>query len=478
MNTSNIKLRALALTAALWCALSAAGCADEIEVGLPVDEGAYQGVTETTLDLRDANTSAKAVDVEFSEGEFSTAVRISFTRMPEAPVRIEMGVDPDYLTAYNARHGTAYLSYPASLVRFENEGQITVEPARSAQIGMRVSASAELKTGKTYAIPVTVTVWGERMAVKTEASHCLYLIEAREELPTCHKGDDLPKGYLFFEVNDTNPLNALAFELEDGRLLWDVVVLFAANINHNVDEDRPYVQCNPNVQFLLDNNETYLQPLRKRGIKVLLGFLGNHDQAGLAQLSDQGARDFAAEVARYCEAYNLDGVNYDDEYSNSPDLTHPAYTRYGREAAARLCYETKRAMPDKLVTLYDYRMMYGVSSVDGVDADEWIDIVVPDYGRRAYPIGNMTNRKCSYMGMEFRKGTGGSLTSSVAQAMLTGGYGWFMGFAPIPNQLGYPSFEDSFDRLKGGPEALYGSPLKAPTFYYRKNDPTRYPYPF
>ena len=40
---------------------------------------------------------------------------------------------------------------------------------------------------------------------------------------------------------------------------------------------------NPNVQFLLDNNEQFLQPLRKRGMKVILGILGNHDAAGVAQ---------------------------------------------------------------------------------------------------------------------------------------------------------------------------------------------------
>ena len=43
-------------------------------------------------------------------------------------------------------------------------------------------------------------------------------------------------------------------------------------------------------------------------MKVLLGLLGNHDITGLAQLSEQGAKDFAREVAQYCKAYNLDGV--------------------------------------------------------------------------------------------------------------------------------------------------------------------------
>ena len=58
-------------------------------------------------------------------------------------------------------------------------------------------------------------------------SHCFYVVKDMTSMPTCYKGDDLPKGFLFFEVNDVNPLNALTFELEDGRLLWDVVCLLS-----------------------------------------------------------------------------------------------------------------------------------------------------------------------------------------------------------------------------------------------------------
>ena len=198
--------------------------------------------------------------------------------------------------------------------------------------------------------------------------------------------------------------------------------MFAANINYDAEAGRPYVKCNPNVQYLLDNNETLLQPLRKRGIKVLLGLLGNHDMAGLAQLSKQGAKDFAREVAQYCYAYNLDGVNYDDEYSGMPDIDNPSFVYPSTEAAARLCYETKQAMPDKLVTVFDYGQMYGVDSVDGVDADEWIDIVVPNYGGTAYPIGNMSKRKCAGLAMEFNLGVGSNLSSQTVKHLLAGNW--------------------------------------------------------
>lgn len=138
---------------------------------------------------------------------------------------------------------------------------------------------------------------------------------------------------------------------------------------------------NPNVQFLLDNNEQFLQPLRKRGMKVILGILGNHDAAGVAQLSDMGCREFAKELAAYCNAYNLDGVGFDDEYSNSPDLSNPWFAPWSSAAASRLLYETKKAMPDKTVMVY---YLGGINSrmpsVDGVEPGMFVDYAVADYG--------------------------------------------------------------------------------------------------
>lgn len=54
---------------------------------------------------------------------------------------------------------------------------------------------------------------------------------------------------------------------------------------------------------------------------------------------------------------------------------------------------------------------------------------------------------------------------------MNNGYGWYMGFAPSPD-----NYYSIFRRLDGA-ETLYGSPLKDPTVFYKKNDPTPYQYP-
>lgn len=460
-------------TACLLAISSFISCSDDLEIGSQYDESDYQGIYENRAYLCDGTTGRVSNVIELYSASHTTAVRMNLSKGGITTTSAKVAIDEAYLDTYNKLHNTEFELLPKELVTLSNDGILSVQQKTSElEVELVIQAGDQLEAGKTYALPLAITDVSSDITIKSDDSkHCIYLIRDMRAYGDAFKGEDKPKGFLFFEVNDVNPLNALSFQLENGKYLWDVVVLFAANINYDSESGRPYVKCNPNVQHLLDNNETLLQPLRKRGIKVLLGLLGNHDMAGLAQLSDQGAKDFAREVAQYCYAFNLDGVNYDDEYSNYPDLDNPSFTTPSTKAAARLCYETKKAMPDKLVTVFDYGSMYGVASVDGVDADEWIDIVVPNYGGRAYPIGNMTLKKCAGLAAEFNLGIGGSLSSSAAQSLMAGGYGWYMGFAPSPR-----TYESTFRRLQGASE-LYGSRLKDPTIFYKKNDPNPSNYP-
>lgn len=474
MNIRFFKFCLLVVVALLGCTTLGTACSDEIMAGDPIDETPYQNIYETNGYLLDLQSNQSVVTIAPTGKEYTATLFFGTTRTVDGAVSATAALDKSWLDTYNSANETAYLLYPETLVTFADGGTFTFdgENAARATVDMTVTPCDTLRAGVTYAIPVTVSADG--ISLKESACHCLYLIngdtETAENLSDCFKGDDKPRGFLFFEVNDANPLNALAFQLENGKLLWDVVVLFAANINWDAEKGRAYVNCNENVQFLLDNSETYLQPLRRRGIKVLLGFLGNHDQSGLAQLSDAGARDFAAEVAQYVEAYDLDGVCYDDEYSETPDLTNPYFTLHSLAAGARLCYETKKAMPDRLVSVYDYGSMYGVEEVDGVDIDEWVDIVVADYGRLARPLGDMSYAKCSGCSMEFNRKYN-YLDDETAEDMLETGYGWFMGFSLAPS-----NFHTSYNSLSGC-ETLFGSPLAYPTVMYKKNDPTPYVYP-
>lgn len=246
------------------------------------------------------------------------------------------------------------------------------------------------------------------------------------------------KLFSFVEVNDTNPLNNLNFTLKNsGKPLVDIVVLFSANINYDAANDKVYVHKNPNIEYLLTNHNKYLKPLRDNGIKVLLSIMGNWDISGIASLSPERSKLFAEELKKTCEMYDLDGVFFDDEYSEK-SIKGPMPLGFvvpsTNAAAARLTYETKKAMPDKLVTVYVYTKTASFPDlVDGVQAGNFVDYAIHDYGNN-YDLSNnypgLPKSRMALSSQEFNLGRYSS--AQQLKDLRKNGYGAHMIFAMDP----------------------------------------------
>ena len=297
------------------------------------------------------------------------------------------------------------------------------------------------------------------------------------EIAVCQKAHRSIKQIVYIEVNDCNPLNILEYNLADGTPFFDAVILFAANINYDAASDRVYLHCNANVQALLDESDTYLQPLRERGIKVYLGILGNHDTAGVAQLSDWGAQQWAQEVAEVCRVYKLDGVNLDDEYSKAPDLENKWFAKPSAAAGARLAYELKDALAQKCswhteVSIFEYGALYRLPgvTVDGVKhtQSEFIDMVLANYGCEAYPYGDLTFSHCSGASIELNSGI--KLYKSTAQNALKQGYGWCMWFAFNPSGScgSRNNREHAMEQFNMAADVFYNTEMAQPSKVYNK----------
>ena len=189
------------------------------------------------------------------------------------------------------------------------------------------------------------------------------------------------------EVNNTNPLQTLNYKLaKSNKYLFDAVILFSSNVNFSKKDNEVYIHNNDNVQAILNNYDHYIKPLKDRGIKVLLSLLGNHDGSGLANMSDERCRDFAKAIADTLDKYNLDGVFFDDEYSEyNKDLGAQGFAGLNNkgsvQCASRLSYETKKAIGDRWVVLYKYSAFNSQVAVDGVKPGEYLDYVLTDYGQ-------------------------------------------------------------------------------------------------
>ena len=145
---------------------------------------------------------------------------------------------------------------------------------------------------------------------------------------------------LYVEVNDNNILNAGDYVLEDGTFLWDYVVIFAANLRrrncnecpdhslHGCTENGIHVHFNENVRHILNNRSTFIQPLQDKGIRVILGLLGDWDGVGFGTMSQEEIDTLVAHIAQVMEVYQLDGVDFDDEWAN--DMR---FGNFGNDAA-------------------------------------------------------------------------------------------------------------------------------------------------
>ena len=410
-----------------------------------------------------------------TETELSVKVKLSVTAAAASDVEVKLFYDEGYLREYNyinKEQGEAVL-YPKEKVTIPADGKMVLKAGQteSEEVEVKLDATG-LSMGSPYLLPLYLKAV-ENAAVKQ--AECRVNVLVRKQNPK------QIKNVVYFEVNDCNPLNALEYELADGTPFFDAVILFAANINFNRAEDVVYLANNPNVQALLDDSEIYLQPLRKKGIKVYLGLLGNHDAAGLCQLSDWGAQQWAQEVAEACKTYKLDGVNLDDEYSSSPDLNNHWFAPRSAAAGARLCYELKKALKatcpwETEVSTFAYGQLYSLpTSVKDLETGEdqpiskWLDFHVANYGGTTSPYGDLTKAQCSGMSLELNRGYG-SITEDSARNMKNQGYGWCMWFAFDPSGTGTVNSNryrsDGF--IKAAAKGFYDQELKEPTGVWNK----------
>lgn len=472
MNIIN-NIRYSSLSLAMLAATVLTSCDENIEIGKAVDESPYIASTQLNGLLVDETTNKNNSVIELRENEYSTNVVFRLSKLPQKGVDVKIAVDESYAATYNAVHETDFEVFPAANVKIAYNGTFVLAPDDKVTPSVKVTLTAfeGMKEDHTYIVPLTATTTTEGVTFSATSSHMVLLVKDYRNKPNTHKGENAMQTVLYFEVNDVNPLNALEFLTESGKCFFDHVVLFAANINWDPEKKRVYVSNNENVQFLLDNNDKYLQPLRKAGMKVIISILGNHDESGPAQLSDMGAREFAREVAAYCRAYNLDGVAFDDEYTNSPDLNNPWLGNHGAYAGSRLMYECKKAMPEKIVSLYNLGAMFSqnLQVIDGIEPGQYCDYAVADYGGSAAPGKGMTLKQCAGMSIELNIGRG-SASEETARMRKNSGYGYYMFFALDPSKY---SSKSQVSKCQSVCRGLYDEELIYPTHFYEKNSTER-----
>ena len=456
-----------------------AGTAEPVRINVHQAGFVEEAIDPTAGVAVTLNNKADSDFFQLTSGAVTGSISVSIAEAVSEDIVVSVALDLPYTSEYAFIKGDSYAAIPAEAVTFASaELTIPAGQTESAAVEVTIDGSA-LGFGEGYLVPILASVKSGSAKFAMNAKRVNYVVMKSNPRTT--------KQVVYIEVNDCNPLNVLEYNLEDGTPFFDAVILFAANINYDAVNDVVYLHNNPNVQALLDNSETFIQPLRKKGIKVYLGLLGNHDASGLAQLSDWGAREWAKEVAQACKTYKLDGVNLDDEYSQTPDLNNPWFTSRSGAAAARLAYELKVAMKEACywpteVSFFEWGAIYNTPTiqVDGqtITQSQYVDFVVADYFGYVTPWGDLTPANCSAASIQLNYGD----EFYGYKRALEQGYGWIMWFAFDPSGTGgiNNNREHSLRQFQAASEKLYGKNMAQPQNVYNKlgegkYDPTPHP---
>ena len=406
-------------------------CEDDITV-TKTNESAFQVDNDAVAYLASATGMRGTSLVEFRDQGFAE-LYLKTTKDVSSDVSVSLTYNEALLTKYNEENNSDYKLFPKELIDLGEPFKLTNGTNTSSKIGIKVKTSDKLASDQTYVIPVETSLASGNVALsETESKHLIF-VKDLTKIPSADKASGI-KIISCMEVNDTNPLNNLCFTLKgSGKPLFDMVILFSGNINYNNETGEVYVYNNPNVQHILDNREKYLKPLQDRGIKIILGILGNHDRAGISGLSDETARVFAQDVKAVCDAYHLDGIFVDDEYSRYIVPPLPGFIDPGPAGAARLCYEVKKAMPDRLVCAYAIGSTSFLPDVDGVQPGKFVDYGIHDYGigtdlSESYP--GMPRSRMGVYSQEFARYN--FTTEEKLEKMRNEGYGAHMIFSMNP----------------------------------------------
>lgn len=386
---SNIILKSLIGVAAITAFASCDN--DDIYIG-GADDNIIQSPKGNVVYLTDGNGHSDVGLVEFKDS-YVLDLYLRSSKAIEGTASATLKYDLEVLNQYNDGAGSVVEAFPQSSVILPDNGKISITDGNLSSVAykLEIKSNSSLNPTTTYAIPLSITPENAVMAGGEES----YIVLVRDcsKFPGTEKLYDGKPGMKIvgvIEVNDINPLNVMGFTLKDsGKQFFDIVVLFSANINYNSQTGRVYVSRNENVQALLDQREKYIKPLQDRGIKVVLGILGNHDIAGISTLQPNLAKSFASEVKDLCDAYELDGVFLDDEYTDygeAASTTIPGFCAQSTEAASRMAYEIRKAQPSRLIISYRYEALFRAVAVDGMEPGEIFDLVLNDYGVTSNPV--------------------------------------------------------------------------------------------
>ncbi|MBE7174891.1 MAG: chitinase [Mucilaginibacter polytrichastri] len=256
-----------------------------------------------------------------------------------------------------------------------------------------------------------------------------------------------PVNVCYVEVNNYDIGNVGKYTLDgSGANVFDIGIIFAANINYDTNAQKAVLFFNPQVTSTLQNIGS-IRTLQNKGIKVLLSILGNHQGAGVSNFPNQAAaNDFAAQCADAVNTYGLDGIDIDDEYANY------GANGTGQPNESSFVYfitELRRLLPDKIISFYYIGPAISRQSYAGVTVGSKVDYAWnPYYSTYSAPnVPGLGNDRLGPAAVDITA-TSSATANSFASRTVSDGYGVYLCYNLTNN--------NTQSYLNGITQALYG----------------------
>lgn len=342
-----------ALAAAAMSLVIMDSCTETVEVDAGLDKSRLENTVALTGSFKVLNNPRmRAVEIHEQPVTLQLQATLSNSHDAIAEFIFTAATDDDLVSAYNSAHETDFPGLPVENVKIEDDGLIAIAPGDrlSYEFDMTVSPDG-LQQGRTYVLPVRTVSNTPEVKVTDRDTVQYFLFSMQGQRPSAAKESGIVS--ICYIESGYNPLNAGEWTLAtSGKPLFDIVHLFAADIKFDSETGKVYIDLNNNIKAVLENRDKYIKPLQDKGMKVCLTFLPGGDGVGQSNLTDADIHSLAAEIKALINAYGLDGVDFDEEHANYSDNPQPGFEPNGPMPYEKLCYEVKRLLPDKLLTVY------------------------------------------------------------------------------------------------------------------------------
>lgn len=347
-----------------------------------------------------------------ADGTYTFVAKLGYAAKEDGIVTLAKSDFDKLVKDYNDFKGVSdYTLFPEAHYDFV-EGTFK-KGDNSSEIQLKIKEYESLEQGN-YILPLIVNAGGKKLMhpvfVRKDAQYVPLSETNKKPLPSgtysCPNRTEPMKMVAYVETNDWDIRNMGQFILKESKKpVFDIVILFAANMNYDAKAGRRVLHFNDKLQPIVNDPEKYIKPLTDRGIKVLIDILPNHQGVGYYNFQNyEEALDFARQCKHYTDKLGIDGWDIDEEYARYDVL--PEKPEKGNQSLLWFMRAMKEVMPDKLLTLYDYGHNLRYDSVDetGKKPKDYLDYSWANYSEDHGSFAGIPDERYGKLSIEAAQG--------------------------------------------------------------------------